>query len=229
MLTTRRSYVMTLSQFMYKVYGWMSAALTISAVTAYSVYSNPAIFYAIMSNKLLFYGLVLAQLGLVIFFSMRLAKMSTAAASVCFIAYSVLTGITLSAIFAVYQLSSIYMVFGITAGIFGIMSLYGYFTKADLTSAGNFLTMALFGIILASVINMFLGNRQFDYVISFLAVLIFTGLTAYDVQKIKDLGADVIGHGESAHKAALLGALMLYLDFINLFLHLLNLLGKRKD
>lgn len=219
----------SISAFMYKVYGWMSAGLMLSAITAYAVFANPNIFRAIMGNKLIFYGLLFAQIGIAIMFAVRIRTMSYAAALVMFLTYAVLMGATLSVIFAVFQLPSIVSVFGITTGMFGVFALYGYFTRADLTSIGNLVLMALFGLIIASLVNMFMHNSTLDYVISFVGVLIFCALTAYDTQKIKEMGYSLMGQGEDASKVALLGAFTLYLDFINLFLFLLNLLGKRRD
>lgn len=227
--SSRQSVSSSVSQFMYKVYAWMCGALFLTAATAYGVFTTPAIFMTLVKTPFLFYGLMFAQIGLVLFLSFRINKMSYGAAVVTFLLYAMLLGVTLSTIFAVYQLASIYTVFGITAGTFGTMALYGYFTKADLTSIGNIMGMALFGLILASVVNMFVGSQKFDYILSFLGVLIFTGLTAYDVQKIKDMGYNMIQHGESTGKVAIMGALTLYLDFINLFLYLLRLLGRRRD
>lgn len=219
----------SISSFMYKVYGWMSAGLMLSAITAYSVFANPNIFRAIMGNKLIFYGLLFAQIGIAVLFAVRIRTMSYAAALVMFLTYAFLMGMTLSVIFAVFQLPSIVSVFGITTGMFGVFALYGYFTRADLTSIGNLMLMALFGLIIASLVNMFMHNSTLDYVISFVGVLIFCALTAYDTQKIKEMGYSLMGHGEDASKVALLGAFTLYLDFINLFMFLLNLLGKRRD
>jgi uncharacterized protein len=146
-----------------------------------------------------------------------------------FIVYSVLTGITFSTIFAAYELGSIYLVFGITMGMFAFMALYGFVTKTDLTKLGNILLMALFGLIIGMVVNIFLKSSTFDFYLSALGVIIFTGLIAYDVQKIKQMGNWLLHQGQDVQRVALLGALTLYLDFINLFLNLLNLLGKRKD
>ena len=219
----------SISSFMYKVYGWMSAGLMLSAVTAYGIFTNPSIFKAIVGNPLIFFGLIIAEVGIALYFSMRIRTMSYESALGAFLAYSMLSGATLSVIFAVYHMTSIIAVFGITTAMFGIFALYGYFTRADLTSMGNLLLMGLFGIIIASLVNIFMRSSGFDYIISFIGILIFCGLTAYDTQKIKSMGYAMIGQGESSNKVALLGAFVLYLDFVNLFLYLLRFLGKRRD
>jgi uncharacterized protein len=146
-----------------------------------------------------------------------------------FLGYSFLTGITLSSIFAVYTMASIYLAFGVASGMFLSMALYGYFAKDDLTGVGSFARMALFGIIIAMVLNIFMKSSQLDYIISLFGVGIFTLLAAYDTQKIKQLGYMLLGQGDDEHRAALVGALTLYLDFINLFLFLLRLLGRSRD
>lgn len=219
----------SISSFMYKVYAWMSAGLMLSAVTAYSIFSNPNIFNAIMGNMFIFFGLLIAQVAVVLLFSFRLRTLSYPTALALFLAYATLTGATLSIIFAVYQMTSIVSVFGITTAMFGIFALYGYVTRADLTSMGSLLLMALIGLIISSMVNMFMRSPGFDYVISFFGVLIFCGLTAYDTQKIKEMGYAMIGQGENSNKVALLGAFTLYLDFVNLFLYLLRFLGKKRD
>ncbi len=219
----------SVSSFMYKVYAWMTGALALTAATAYAVFSNQALFTTIMTSKLLFFGLLIGQVVLVIAMSALINRISFATAALMFVSYAAMLGVTLSVIFQVYTMSSIYMVFGITASTFGVMALYGYVTKCDLTSIGNLFTMALFGMIIASLVNMFIGSSTFDLILSFLGVLIFTGLTAYDSQKIKLMGQALEGQGEAASKGALIGALTLYLDFINLFLFILRLLGKRRE
>ena len=221
--------VRSASSFMYKVYAWMTGALALTAATAYAVFSNHSLFVSIMTNKILFFGLLIGQVALVMAMSFLINRINFATAALMFVTYSALLGVTLSVIFQVYTMSSIYMVFGITAGTFGVMALYGYFTKCDLTSIGNLFVMALFGMIIASFVNVFVGSSTFDLVLSFLGVLIFTGLTAYDSQRIKYMGQSLEYHDAAANKLALIGALTLYLDFINLFLYLLRLLGKRRE
>lgn len=218
----------SVASFMHKVYAWMAAGLTITAVTSYFVYSNPALFSAIVLNKFVFFALIIAQIGLVFYVSSAFQRLSYAANALLFSLYAFLLGLTLSVIFAVYQLGSIYQIFGITVAMFGFMAIFGYYTKSDLTEFGKIMIMGVFGLIIAGLVNLFLQNSTFDYVLSFIGILIFTGLTAYDVQKIKVLGNNLINKGEDERKIALICALTLYLDFVNLFLYLLRFLGKKK-
>lgn len=219
----------SISSFLYKVYGWMGVGLTLTAATAYYLYTNTALFTAIFKSPFLLIGLFVAQLGLVIALSGFLTRMSFATAVATFMGYSVLTGITLSSIFYVYTFTSIYLAFVISAGMFVAMALYGYFTDTDLTSIGSMARMALFGLIIALVVNMFLKSSSVDYILSLFGVGLFTLLTAYDSQKIKQLGYAMLGQGEMVDKVAIIGALTLYLDFINLFLFLLRVMGKSRD
>lgn len=215
------------TQFMYKVYGWMFVGLALTAVTSYSLFALfPYLLYQIICTPLI-WVLCIAQIGLVLFLSWRISQLKYSMAALMFILYSILSGLTITPIFLVYTLSSIYATFFITSAMFGIMALYGYFTKSDLTTMGNIALMALMGIILAAIINMFLGSSHLDFAIAVCGVIIFTLLTAYDVQKIKVLSYTI--HDSSANKIALVGALVLYLDFVNLFLNLLRLMGKRRD
>ena len=214
--------------FVVKVYAWMALALTLTALIAMTVASYEGLIGAILTNRILFFALLIAQLGLVIFLSARIDKMSAAMATFVFFAYAGLTGVTFSVIFAIYTAASIASTFFITAGTFGVMSAYGYFTRRDLTSWGNLLFMGLIGIIIASVVNIFLQNQAVYWVVTFLGVLIFVGLTAYDTQKIKNMAAEVNIESEEGKKRAVMGSLALYLDFINLFLMLLRLLGRRR-
>jgi len=214
---------------MWKVYFWMSAALAISAVTAYSVFSNPQYFALIVGNKWAFWGIMIAELALVIVLSTLINKMNCFMALCSFLLYSFLSGLTLSVIFAVFQSDSIVTVFMVTAAMFACMAMYGYFTKADLTQLGQLLFMALLGMIIASLVNLFLQSSMMNYVISFIGVFVFTGLIAYDVQKIKQIAQSMMYQGAQMQKIAILGALTLYLDFVNLFLSLLQLFGKRRD
>ena len=213
---------------MYKVYAWMAGALMVTSLTAYGVYSNSQLFLSLMSNRLVFFGLFIAQVLIVIALVAFLRRMSFGVAVAAFLSYALLLGVTLSVIFAAYEIYSIYAVFAVTVGMFGCMAIYGYTTRRDLTSLGSILIMGVIGLIIAGIVNMFLRNSVMDMVISFIGVLIFTGLTAYDVQKIKNLGYALIHDGEYENKIALLCALTLYLDFVNLFMYLLSLLGKRK-
>ncbi|MCF6269350.1 MAG: Bax inhibitor-1/YccA family protein [Melioribacteraceae bacterium] len=212
--------------FISKVYRWMGLGLLITALTAYFVVSSGFV-YTLASNSILFWGIIIAELGLVIYLSSRIQKMSAEAATTTFIIYSALNGITLSLIFLIYTGASVASTFMTTALTFGAMSAYGYFTKRDLTTMGSYLQMALIGLIIASVINIFWANSTMYWIISYAGVLIFVGLTAYDTQKIKKIGAAVEGVQET-QKAAIMGALTLYLDFIMLFLMLLRILGDRK-
>lgn len=211
------------------VYLWMSMALAITGLTALIVSDSPAILSMIFSSKVIFYGLLIGELALVWYLSARINKLSFLNATIIFIIYSILNGATLSIIFLIYTTSSIASTFFITAGTFGVMSLFGYLTKKDLSSIGSLCFMALIGLIIASVVNIFLNNETMYWIITYAGVLIFVGLTAYDTQKIKRMllseGTEV---NETTQKIALMGALALYLDFINLFLYLLRLLGNRK-
>ena len=211
---------------MRKVYVWMTLALAITALTAYGVASTPALLTAIYTSKVLFWGLILTELGLVFYVSARIQRLSLSTATLLFILYSIINGATLAFIFALYSTSIIVQTFVVTAGTFGAMAVYGYFTKKDLTSWGRLLLMALIGLIIAGVVNIFLHNSTMDLIISGIGVLVFVGLTAYDSQKIKQMLLMQEDMGETAQKVALMGALSLYLDFINLFLYLLRLFGR---
>jgi len=211
------------------VYLWMALALLITAVTSIAVANSPNLMSLIYSSKYAFYGLLLGELALVWYLSARINKLSFSTATTFFIIYSVLNGLTLSFIFLVYTSASIASTFFVTAGTFGAMALFGTVTKKDLSSWGSILLMALVGLIIASVVNLFLQNEMLYWIITYAGVLVFVGLTAYDAQKIKRL---IQAHGneinETTQKIALMGALSLYLDFINLFLYLLRLLGSRR-
>ncbi len=212
--------------FISKVYIWMGLGLLVTAITAYFVVSSGFV-YTLAQNSILFYGTIIAEFGLVIYLSSRIQKMSAEAATTSFIIYSVLNGITISLILLIYTGASIASTFMTTALTFGAMSAYGYFTKRDLTSMRSYLMMGLVGLIIASVINMFWANSTMYWIISYAGVLLFVGLTAYDTQKIKKIGAVVEGV-QATQKMAIMGALTLYLDFINLFLFMLRILGNRK-
>ena len=213
---------------MRKVYVWMTLALVITGATAYGVATSPGLMMTIATNQLLFWGLIIAEFGLVIAISAAINKLSLTTATLLFILYSVINGATLSFIFAVYTMSSIASVFFITAGTFAVMAVVGYTTKKDLTSMGKILLMALIGIIIATVVNIFLKSTGLEMIVSYLGVLIFVGLTAYDSQKIKLMLQTAPDAGEGAQKLALLGALSLYLDFVNLFIYLLRIFGRRE-
>lgn len=230
--TTTREQELSMSAafpiLMRKVYVWMTLALVITGVTAYGVATSPSLMMAIATNKLLFWGLIIAEFGLVVAISAAINKLSLTTATLLFVLYSVINGATLSFIFAIYTMSSIASVFFITAGTFAVMAVIGYTTKKDLTSMGKILFMALIGIIIATVVNIFLKSTGLQMIVSYLGVLIFVGLTAYDSQKIKQMLLMAPDAGEGAQKIALLGALSLYLDFVNLFIYLLRIFGRRE-
>lgn len=213
---------------MRKVYVWMTLALLITGVTSYGVATSPGLVMAIATNKMLFWGLIIAEFALVIGISSAINKLSLSMATLMFVLYSVINGAVLSFIFLAYTMTSIANVFFITAGTFAVMAVIGYTTKKDLTSLGKILMMALVGLIIATVVNVFfIKSTGFDLIVSYVGVLVFVGLTAYDSQKIKQMLMTAEDTGETAQKMALLGALSLYLDFINLFLYLLRIFGKR--
>ena len=230
-MTTREQELSMSAAFpilMRKVYVWMTLALVITGVTAYGVTTSPGLMMAIATNKLLFWGLIIAEFGLVVAISAAINKLSLTTATLLFVLYSVINGATLSFIFAIYTMSSIASVFFITAGTFAVMAVIGYTTKKDLTSMGKILFMALIGIIIATIVNIFLKSTGLQMIVSYLGVLIFVGLTAYDSQKIKQMLLMAPDAGEGAQKIALLGALSLYLDFVNLFIYLLRIFGRRE-
>jgi len=214
---------------MQKVYVWMSLALAITGITAFGVASSPNLMTTIVSNQALLWGLMIAELGLVIMLSARLQKLSVTTATLLFIIYSVLNGVTMSVIFAVYAGATIAKTFLITAGTFGVMSLYGITTKTDLSSIGKILFMALIGLIIASVVNIFMKSSGMEMIISYVGVLVFVGLTAWDTQKIKVMLAHAGPYEDTTQKIALIGALSLYLDFVNMFLYLLRIFGGNRD
>ncbi|BHH85738.1 Bax inhibitor-1/YccA family protein [Desulforhopalus sp. 52FAK] len=215
--------------FLAKTFNWMAVGLAITGVVAYLTAAS-GVAYSIIGSPL-FYVLIFAELGLVFYLSARISKIQAATASGLFIGYSVLNGLTLSVIFLAYTSSSIAATFFITAGMFGAMSVYGLVTKKDLSGWGSFLFMGLIGIIIASIVNIFLQSSAVSWVVSMIGVIVFTGLTAYDVQKIKRIGEDgIMSQGQEAiRKGAIMGALTLYLDFINLFLMLLRFFGGSRD
>ncbi|QWV95415.1 Bax inhibitor-1/YccA family protein [Geomonas oryzisoli] len=203
------------------VYGWMSGGLLLTALVSVITASSPALLQAILGNRILFYALIFGELGLVVAISGAINRISTATASLLFLLYAALNGLTMSTIFVVYTHSSIASTFLVTAGMFGVMSLYGYLTRSDLSSWGSFLFMGLVGVVIASLVNIFLHSSMLNWVLSLCGIIVFTGLTAYDTQRIKQMG-------NTGGKGAILGALTLYLDFINMFLLLLRFLGDRR-
>ena len=217
-----------LTDFMRKVYGWMFAGLLLTAAVAYFVASTPAAVDFLSANQLVFFGLMIVQLGLVFGLSFAINKISAHTATFLFLLYSAVSGVTFSVILLAYTSGSIATAFLTTALTFGAMSLLGYITKKDLSGMGSYLMMGLFGLIIASVVNLFLNNSAVDSMLAYFGVLIFVGLTVYDTQRIKRLYAAGVD-GESRDKMAVIGALKLYLDFINLFLELLRILGRRRN
>ncbi len=203
-------------------------ALAITGFRSKIVLSNEQFVFTIISNQVLFWGLIIGELVLVFVISGRINKMSITTATILFVLYAVVNGLTLSPLLFAFTKASIAKVFFITAGTFGVMSVIGYTTKTDLSSMGKILFMALIGLIIATVVNLFMHNSTLDLIISYAGVLIFVGLTAWDTQKIKNMLVMCEEPNEQAHKIALMGSLALYLDFINLFIYLLRILGDRK-
>jgi uncharacterized protein len=214
--------------FLRGVYGWMTAGLAITAVTAFIVGSSPALVYAVVTNRLLFWGLVIAQLGIVFGLSARVQSLAPGTAAMLFVVYSMLTGVTISVIMLAYTGESIATTFVVTAGMFGALAFYGTTTRRDLTGFGSFLFMGLIGLVIASIVGMFWHNDALQFVISFIGVIVFTGLTAYDAQRLKAMALARPGGGQTG-AYEIVGALALYLDFINLFLFLLRFTGSRRD
>ncbi len=214
---------------MRKVYVWMTMALVITGVTAYGVANSPALLNAIYGNRILFWVLAIAELGIVFYTSARIEKLSLTTATMLFILFSVINGATMAYIFLAYTATSITKTFLITAGTFAAMAVIGSTTKKDLTKMGGILFMALIGLIIAGIVNIFTKSTMFDLIISGIGVLIFTGLTAWDAQKIKQWLSMAPDAGEQTQKIALMGALSLYLDFINMFIYLLRFFGSSRD
>ena len=218
--------------FMTGVFSWMAVALAISAFTAFLFASSPSLMGMLVgANGMTILGwiVMLAPIGFVLLMSVKFNTMSASTLAVLFGVYAVLMGASLSFIFLIYTLGSIATTFFIATGMFGLMAVVGYTTKTDLTKFGSLMMMGLIGIVIASLVNMFLGSSTMDYVISIIGVLVFTGLTAFDVQKLKNIGADGQLGGDMAKKVTIMGALTLYLDFINLFLFLLRFFGSKRD
>ena len=216
------------SRFLLRVYNWMGSGLALTGLIAWGVGQSPSLVMAIVGNPIIFWGLIIAELGAVFYLAARVMQMSAQRATFVFLGYAALNGLTFSVIFLTYTPESIATTFVVTAGMFGAMSFYGATTKKDLTSWGSFLFMGLIGIIIASVVNIFMQSSAMHWIITYAGVLIFTGLTAYDTQKI--LRMNILGNEgtEEDTKEAISGALRLYLDFINLFLMMLRILGSRR-
>jgi FtsH-binding integral membrane protein len=217
------------SSCMVNVFLRMFLALLVTAFAAFSVIRFEFLLNFVFGSKFVFWGLIIAEIALVFAISAGINKMSVAAANALFLLYAVINGLTLSAIFFAYSFGDIYRAFGITALMFLVMACFGALTRRDLTSIGSICIMGLFGIILASIINIFLKSSMFDYIISYVGILVFVGLTAYDTQRIKRMliEAEETNQREAIKKISVLGALTLYLDFINLFLKILRLFRKR--
>lgn len=219
------------NSFVRSVYNWMAIGLGITGVVAYGVANSPGVTEVIFGSQLIFFGLIIAQLAMVYMISARIQRMQASTATMLFIVYSALNGATLSSVFLAYTQSSITSTFFICAATFTACSVYGWTTRRDLTTMGGFLTMGLIGIVIASVVNMFFQSGAVSTIVSYVGVLVFVGLTAYDTQEIKNMAlsqpADI--DAGAVRKGAILGALKLYLDFINLFLMLLRIFGGRRD
>jgi len=229
----KKTQAMPVSQtFVASVFGWMFLGLSLTAVTAWLTASSPALINAMYGAKsgmtLLGWIILLAPLGFVLMMSARINRMAASTMVLLFVLFSVLMGMSLSSVLLVYTGASIAKTFLITAGMFGTMSVVGYTTKTDLTRFGNIMIMGVVGIFIAMIVNFFMHSSGLDYIISFLGVLLFTGLTAYDVQMLKRIGAGMVEGVESTRKMTIMGALSLYLDFINLFLFLLRFFGDRR-
>jgi FtsH-binding integral membrane protein len=215
------------NNFIRGVYGWMAAGLGITAVTAWIVAASPALIRAIVTNRLLFWGLVIAQFGIVLALSARVQKLAPATAAMLYVVYSMLTGVTLSFVLLAFTGESVASTFVVTAGMFGALALYGTTTRRDLTGIGSLAFMGLIGIVIASLVGIFWHNDALQFIISFIGVIVFTGLTAYDAQRLKAMALAMPGAGSGSYQ--IVGALALYLDFINLFLFLLRFMGNRRN
>lgn len=218
-----------ITSIFYAVYAWMAVALAITASIAYYVGTTPTVYAYLMENNWVVFGLIIAQFALVIGLVAFLNRMNTVTAMIMFIAYAILMGITLSSIFLVYTTASIATTFFVTAGMFGGMALYGYFTKTDLSSIGSIAIMMLFGLILGGLVNLFLRSPMMQMILSGVGVIVFSLLIAFDTQKIKQLSKSLLADQETTTKIAIVCALTLYLDFVNLFLYLLTFFGKKKE
>ncbi|WP_380181162.1 Bax inhibitor-1 family protein [Kalamiella sp. sgz302252] len=218
-----------LQAYMAQVYGWMTCGLLLTAFVAWFAANTPAVMQLVFSSRITFYGLIIAQLAVVFVLSGMVHKLSGAVATGLFMLYSALTGLTLASIFLLYTYSSIASTFVVTGGMFGVMSFWGYTTKRDLSKMGSILFMALIGIVLASLVNFWLKSPALMWAVTYIGVLVFVGLTAYDTQKLKNIGENInIDDKENLRRYSIMGALTLYLDFINLFLMLLRIFGNRR-
>jgi FtsH-binding integral membrane protein len=227
-----RDFARTQASFINRVYGWMSGGLALTGLLAWFVANTPALITPLVQNRILFFGLLIGEFLLVATMSAASRRMSAAALTGCFLFYSALNGVTMSVIFYFFTMSSIAATFFATSLTFGAMSLFGYVTKRDLTKLGSLCFMALVGLIIASIVNIFWANSTLYWIVTYVGILIFIGLIAYDTQKIKEMSlaiGDDLAASEVGKKYAIMGALELYLDFINLFLLLLRLFGRGRD
>lgn len=218
----------TTNQFLSRMYGWMGFGLGLTAIVSFFVVTTPAVMEFVFRTPGVFMGLMIAELGMVFGFSLLLNRVSSSTASLLFVSYAAMNGITLSVIFLAYTSASIAGTFAITAGMYVSMSIYGAVTKRDLTQVGSFAIMGLFGIVIASVVNIFTHSDSMGWMIGFCGVIVFTLLTAYDTQRAKSMGQFFASDSEESRKASLMMALSLYLNFINLFLSLLRVFGRRR-
>ena len=227
-LTKKEKVALEARKFIARVYGWMAVALVLSAASAFFAAITPAVYNFLWSGRHIgFYVLVAVEILLVVILSATLQKMPVGFAGFLFVLYSIVNGMTLSAIFLVFEIKSIYIVFLISAGMFFAMSLYGRYTKQDLNSVGRYLMMAVFGLVILAVVNLLLRSSILQWIISLVTLVVFIGLTAYDTNKIVR-ASELADGSEVFKKAAIYGALELYLDFLNIFLSLLNLFGKKR-
>ncbi|PIU50544.1 MAG: hypothetical protein COS92_00855, partial [Desulfobacterales bacterium CG07_land_8_20_14_0_80_52_14] len=219
------------NEFVRSVYNWMAIGLALTGAIAYGVADSPSLIRLIFGNQMLFFGLIIAELALVFVISARIQRIQAGTATTLFLLYAGLNGVTLSSIFLVFTKTSIASTFFICAATFIAASIYGMSTKRDLTSIGNFMAMGLIGIIIASVVNLFMRSTGMQLIISYIGVIVFVGLTAFDTQKLKGMALSQPAGIDAGvmRKGAILGALSLYLDFINLFLMLLRILGNRSE
>lgn len=217
------------ASFVLKVYNWMAMGLAITALVSLSIeLVFPDIRTILLENPFIFWGLLIFELALVWGLSASINKISPVFAVLLFLFYAGVNGVTLSILFLIYQFGSLAYTFFITAAMFGVTSVFGFLTRMDLSRLGGILMMALFGLIIASVGNIFLNATSLEWLISYAGVVIFVGLTAYDTQKIKKMSMDIESDSDEGNKASIMGALALYLDFINLFLFLLRIMGRRR-
>jgi len=228
---SRPSTEVMVNDFVRSVYNWMCIGLALTGFTAFYVSKSETMRHLVFGNQLIFFALIIAELVMVFSLVSRVNRMSAGTATSLFVAYSIINGVTLSFIFLVYASASIVSTFFICAATFLACSIYGWTTKKDLTSFGGFLLMGLFGIIIASVVNIFVRSSAMQMMISYIGVFVFVGLTAYDTQKLKNMALSQPAglDGAVVRKGAIMGALALYLDFINLFLFLLRILGQGRD